>query len=639
MSNLILPPNRNSPQWLRFFPYERRNWRKVIAESELPDEAKNLIHHVIKKSRLMRFEKIEVIHELIGHFLDGELAGKSYSQMVASFGDPQTTATLVRRSKIRNRPVMIRFVQIIGWMILGILSIYLGIYGYFHSATPTLSHDYLADLNALNTDIAEDDQAWPIYRKAWIEFGFSEDGEFRREFRSFFYVPDKESGIAFPPDRLIKPTDERWPEAVAKLKEITTLLDAFRAGASKPRLGLELQQDVTKYSDEDFEALFAPASRDFRKNSKVGYFGSDDPTLAGNLIGVLLPHLQPFREAARILKVDTYWAVEQGDAERVVRNMKTFMGLSSHAADSNVLVGSLVGFAISGIGFETLEEVLTADPDFFTDDQLQRLMNHIGGISFAEMTRFEGERAMIMDIIQRTFSDDGNGNGRITASGIKSGMALTSEYSNSMTKEAGTAGRIARFAQNALAPVSLFIVADRKDTTETANRFIDEFTAAVAQPMWDRPEVEFEDFLHNNQMKYFLLEMLMPAFDAVISATDRMTGRQEGILAALAAHRYRLAHHQWPTELIHLAPDFVAELPVDILNGNDLRLTQDDQGLVVYSVGWDKDDDGGVQTTDQQGNLVPAANFVGGSTHTNDDGDWILWPQVRYNERGPATTD
>ena len=88
MSNASLtPPGRNSTDWLKYLPFERQSWQQTIAESGLPDEAKEMIHRVIKKSRLMRFEKIEVIQELIGHFQDGQLAGKDYPYLIANFGD------------------------------------------------------------------------------------------------------------------------------------------------------------------------------------------------------------------------------------------------------------------------------------------------------------------------------------------------------------------------------------------------------------------------------------------------------------------------------------------------------------------------------------------------------------------------
>ena len=64
---------------------------------------------------------------------------------------------------------------------------------------------------------------------------------------------------------------------------------------------------------------------------------------------------------------------------------------------------------------------------------------------------------------------------------------------------------------------------------------------------------------------------------------------------AIALERYRLAHGEYPESLDVLAPQFMAKLPHDIINGQPLhyRRTSDGQ-FVLYSVGWNETDDGGV---------------------------------------------
>jgi len=63
---------------------------------------------------------------------------------------------------------------------------------------------------------------------------------------------------------------------------------------------------------------------------------------------------------------------------------------------------------------------------------------------------------------------------------------------------------------------------------------------------------------------------------------------------AIALERYRLAHGDFPESLDVLAPQFIAKLPHDVINGQPLhyRRTSDGQ-FVLYSVGWNETDDGG----------------------------------------------
>jgi len=84
---------------------------------------------------------------------------------------------------------------------------------------------------------------------------------------------------------------------------------------------------------------------------------------------------------------------------------------------------------------------------------------------------------------------------------------------------------------------------------------------------------------------------------------------------ACALERYRLAHGQFPETLDALAPQFMAKLPHDIINGQPLhyRRTADGQ-FTLYSVGWNQKDDNGTLVLDKDGQV------------DQEQGDWI-WRQ------------
>jgi len=104
----------------------------------------------------------------------------------------------------------------------------------------------------------------------------------------------------------------------------------------------------------------------------------------------------------------------------------------------------------------------------------------------------------------------------------------------------------------------------------------------------------------------------MPGFQ---NAVIRFAYAQESVdlaRVAIALERYRLAHGEHPESLDALAPQFIANLPHDIINGQPLhyRRTADGQ-FVLYSVGWNETDDGGVVALTKAGNL------------DNRKGDWV----------------
>jgi type II secretory pathway pseudopilin PulG len=67
---------------------------------------------------------------------------------------------------------------------------------------------------------------------------------------------------------------------------------------------------------------------------------------------------------------------------------------------------------------------------------------------------------------------------------------------------------------------------------------------------------------------------------------------------AIALERYRLAHGDYPESLDALAPQFIKTIPHDIINGQPLHYRRESNGqFVLYSVGWNETDDGGVVET------------------------------------------
>ena len=64
---------------------------------------------------------------------------------------------------------------------------------------------------------------------------------------------------------------------------------------------------------------------------------------------------------------------------------------------------------------------------------------------------------------------------------------------------------------------------------------------------------------------------------------------------ACALERFRLSHGNFPNALTNLAPEFIPSVPVEIVNGQPYHYRRlDDGSFILYSVGMDLRDDGGV---------------------------------------------
>jgi hypothetical protein len=111
-----------------------------------------------------------------------------------------------------------------------------------------------------------------------------------------------------------------------------------------------------------------------------------------------------------------------------------------------------------------------------------------------------------------------------------------------------------------------------------------------------------------------LAALNLPGFSAVPQKAALIQSEVDMAMVACALERFRLAEGRYPEELNALVPRFAAALPHDIINGQPLKYRRTDNGrFILYSVGWNEKDDGGV---------VAATK---GSTPRQDilQGDWV----------------
>lgn len=134
-----------------------------------------------------------------------------------------------------------------------------------------------------------------------------------------------------------------------------------------------------------------------------------------------------------------------------------------------------------------------------------------------------------------------------------------------------------------------------------SNRFMDELTARVdpaarrffsERPVPSSPG-QISGTLERLYFVFFgitapLLEDVEKRFVRAATVTDQTR-------LSCALERFRLARGNFPDDLTALVPEFIEELPAEIVNGEPYRYRQTKEGgFLLYSVGVDLVDDGGV---------------------------------------------
>jgi hypothetical protein len=97
--------------------------------------------------------------------------------------------------------------------------------------------------------------------------------------------------------------------------------------------------------------------------------------------------------------------------------------------------------------------------------------------------------------------------------------------------------------------------------------------------------------------------------------------RMRTAIVMVAVERYRRAHQRWPEALTDLVPVYLKTVPTDPYDGATVRIHRLSEGVVVYSVGEDSQDDGGNVESSRM--AVVRDSILSGKPGT--DRGWRLW--------------
>jgi hypothetical protein len=116
---------------------------------------------------------------------------------------------------------------------------------------------------------------------------------------------------------------------------------------------------------------------------------------------------------------------------------------------------------------------------------------------------------------------------------------------------------------------------------------------------------------------------LFPSVSGAVAKSARLQTYVDAARVACALERYRLANGQFPETLDVLASHLIGSVPNDVMDGQPLRYLRTANGYILYSIGWNKTDDGGKLAWNN--GKTPTVN--------SKSGDWVwscpVKPEVR----------
>ena len=587
---------------------------RICLVHSLPRSISQLIDDIVQRTRLWRRERIDVARELISHFEEGLLAGRSDAELAATFGEPRAVARLIRRAKLRQRPwawrTSQRMLQAVGVFAAIIVVCWSWLLIRFLLATPTIKHDFVGEWDQRSQAIAEADRAWPLYRAALLKFQKWVFPTYVREDRDAL-LQALETGAR----------SDHWPFWLKHLKNNREALELTLKGSEQRHLGFA-------YRDE--------TNREWLESTGKGVFDRQQQSTNGIMVGVLLPHIQGLRDLYRLLVIEVEQARFERDRTRWLRAWSANLSLAEQLPPECAIIQT-TAFHFASQSWSWLRTVLTDDSTWLADDDLRRLAHRIAAFQGGGRLRLKVERAFGDDLLQRFYTDDGHGDGRLTPEffRLKEEVAKSFSQTSSSTRGPASVRALAEAARSG-------VVASRAEMRLALRQYYDLEESESAKPLWEQPFDEpspgsrLLNQWQDSPWDRLRLEPFLAIFQPLVQsrgtgriwqAAEFATQNRDATLVAIALTVYHRRHGQWPERLEQLCPDLLPEVPLDRFDGQPLRYRIVDGRPLLYSVGRNRIDEAGQRPTDKQDN--PEAG----------DGDWQLWPTPRTTEPPPRSKD
>jgi len=295
-------------------------------------------------------------------------------------------------------------------------------------------------------------------------------------------------------------------------------------------------------------------------------------------VDVLLKHLAVLRKLALLPSLRAIALLELGRSDAALGDVELVLQMGEALKDEPLFIPQLVRFAILQIALQPVWEGLAQGR--WNEAQLAALQGHLERVHPLEgyPVSLRGENTIF---VGQTV--DSLRTGRYFLRDLGSGGDRQSTWLERFLTRATPDGW---FYQNQLV-CSRLLLEQYLPAADLQRQCIDLNVLKAGDAAVER--------LAARRTPYNLIaSMLVPACGRVAERFAYAQTTVDLAQVACALERYRLDHGQYPETLDALAPQFIAKLPHDVITCQPLKYRRTDDGrFVLYSVGWNQQDDGG----------------------------------------------
>lgn len=281
---------------------------------------------------------------------------------------------------------------------------------------------------------------------------------------------------------------------------------------------------------------------------------------------VLLPHVDAMRPIVRHLALRAFVRAHQGDHDGALGDIQAMISAAESFKDEPIMITQLVRGSL--LDFITMATERLLVPDIYPEEMLGQYQETLGQIDVLSGLRLSliGQRVMGLEYL--------------TDSNVA----------------------VARRALLGDHPVEFLLIVQRIDDGFNSNWSDALRLSQKFEPLdWDDTSMT----LPWGRTMYAGPSKFMEVLPSKVSSFAVYAVRLRCCAAGIAAYRFQAANGRWPQSLDELTPEFLLKVPTDPFTGGPLRFIRDKDEIRIYSVGPNRQDDGGVEApeTDDDGDL------------------------------------
>jgi hypothetical protein len=308
-----------------------------------------------------------------------------------------------------------------------------------------------------------------------------------------------------------------------------------------------------------------------------------DRDLGNPDIALMLPTLNEVRNGANVLALHAREEIVHGNISSAMVDGGAILRMGRHFGERPLMISALVGIGIDALGNKTVEQALSGVTN----------QNELAGLRLEELSSLgrmfqqalRGEERYGLTIL-------GNMPGGQMM--MVKGKIAAVQDTRILSSGAGLNGAFFR----------VFFV-----DSDAYMKLMEHLQELAIQPYY-----RVRDDLTDDQgIKYgrgLFTSMMVASLSRVFESVARVEAGDECMRTAVAMTRFRLDHGKLPAGLSELVPDYLDGVPMDPFDGHPIRLVIKGDKWIIYSVGLDGVDDGGVEMVGRKGDVVFTLNSV-----------------------------